>query len=49
METISKILDGEDSSNDRDCLPDDVSMNDITYFKYAHITSVKLKISFSIT
>lgn len=46
MQTISKILDGED--NDLNGLPDDMNINDITYFKYAHITSVEVERSFSI-
>lgn len=46
MQTISKILDGED--NDLNGLPDDININNITYFKYAHITSVKVERSFSI-
>lgn len=46
MQTISKILDGED--NDLNGLPNDININDITYFKNAHITSVKVERSFSI-
>ena len=46
MQTISKILDGED--NELNGLPDDMKINDITYLKYAHITSVEVERSFSI-
>jgi len=45
MQTISKILDKED--NDLNGLQDDMNINDITYFKYAHITSVEVERSFS--
>jgi len=48
MQTISKILDGEDNSNDLDGLPDDMNINDITYLKYAHIIYVEVERSFSI-
>lgn len=46
MQIISKILDGED--NDLNGLPDDMNINDITYFKYVHIISIEVKRSFSI-
>jgi len=45
MQTISKILDGD---NDLNGLLVDMNINDITYFKYAHITSVEVERSFSI-
>ncbi|KAE9521868.1 hypothetical protein AGLY_017750 [Aphis glycines] len=49
LEKISKILDGEDSSEliDFSKFPDDYSSDDIVYFKYAPITSVDVKRSFS--
>ncbi|KAL4141628.1 hypothetical protein QTP88_004236 [Uroleucon formosanum] len=49
LEKISKILDGEDSSEliDFSKFPDDYSSDDIVYFKYAPITSVDDERSFS--
>lgn len=49
LEKISKILDGEDSSEliDFSKFPDDYSSDDIVYFKYAPITSVDVERSFS--
>ncbi|KAL4143890.1 hypothetical protein QTP88_006144 [Uroleucon formosanum] len=49
LEKISKILDGEDSSEliDFSKFPDDYSSDDIVYFKYAPITSVDVERSYS--
>ena len=46
LKQILKILDGE--SVTMDSLPEDLATNDISFFKYAPITTVDVKRSFSI-
>jgi hypothetical protein len=45
MQIISKMLEGEEVTTEG--LPEDLNIDDITFFKYAPITSVEVERSFS--
>lgn len=47
LEKMSKILEGVDENLDMSGFPDDYSINDLVYFKYALTTSVDVELSFS--
>lgn len=46
LKQISKIISGE--SDNMDGLPEDLTINDLTFYKFAPITSVDVERSFSI-
>lgn len=44
---ISQVLTGEETFQNLDDLPEDLNCNDLTFFKYAPVTSVSVERSFS--